>query len=276
MKRFVLFLLLMLVLAGLLAVCCYQPGPPATQSAKLPATSGPTHEHRPHIYAGLPRPTRPMVVKVLRNIGYVVGYSEERRDPLWAAYRLFRTADPQTHPRPSRFRIDDRTEARVRHEDFVGSGYDRGHMAPNYGIDVCYGRGAQLETFLMSNVCPQLAKLNQGLWQELEMTVARDYANRFEEVWVVTGPIFEDQPNKLTCGVHVPGAFYKIVVDEKDGGPRMLAFILPQSPEPGETLKALLVSVDAVERQTGLDFFHELEDELEQKLETETPSALWN
>ena len=51
---------------------------------------------------------------------------------------------------------------------------------------------------------------------------------------------------------------------------------MPQSPAQGQPLEALLASVSTVEQKTGLDFFHELEDELEQKLEAETPSAFWN
>ena len=52
------------------------------------------------------------------------------------------------------------------------SGYDRGHMAPNYAIDTVFGERAHKQTFLMSNIVPQRPELNQGPWKEIEQVVA--------------------------------------------------------------------------------------------------------
>ena len=41
-------------------------------------------------------------------------------------------------------------------------------MAPNWGVSICYGRQAQVETFLLTNVIPQTPALNRGLWETLE------------------------------------------------------------------------------------------------------------
>ncbi len=228
-----------------------------------------------HRYAGLPIPLRGQAVKVLENTGYTVGYCEDSKLPLWAAYRVFRVENPQTHTRPSRFLVDERTTSRVKHEDYTNSGYDRGHMAPNYAIDISCGQAAQRETFLMSNICPQLPALNRGLWAKLEMLAAKDYAQRFEEIWVICGPVFRGARKRLPAGVVVPDAFFMVFLDEEADRPRMLAFLVAQNAKAGDEPAASMVSVDDVERAAGLDFFAELEDHLEGRLEAERGAGLW-
>ena len=245
------------------------PSTPATPTVQTPATD-PYHLY---IYAGLPKTNENL--RLLTNKAYLVGYSETRKNPAWVAYRVFKVENPQTHARPSRFKTDERTLSKVNHEDYTNTGYDRGHMAPNYAIDICYGKDAQLETFLMSNICPQKPMLNQQVWEHLESTEARDDANRFEEIWVITGPIFDEQTEKFASGVEVPDAFFKILLDEQNGKPKMLAFIIPQGVKGNEVLKGFLVSVDKIEALTGFDFFTELNDQLEENLESATPTEMW-
>ncbi len=230
------------------------------------------------LYGGLPvGPTD----EVLVNTGYVVGYSDTKEDPLWVGYHVFAVSNPVSDKRPSRFRTDTRTAAQVSHDDYTNSGYDRGHMAPNATIDYCYGQGAQLETFYMSNVCPQTPTLNRGIWAKLEATV-RDWANAFTEVWVFTGPIFDDDVDTLASGMEIPDAFYKIVVDEDDIVPyvRVLSFIIPQEVPAGADLASYLTSVDEVEQETGFDFLSKIPRfagyaSLEEAMESEIPTQLW-
>jgi len=122
-------------------------------------------------------------------------------------------------------------------------------MAPNLSIDWCYGREAQIETFLMSNITPQTPTLNRGVWARLERLV-RDALEDLEEVWVFTGPIFCDE-NELPSGAAAPCSFYKIVVGEFDGNPRVAAFIIPQD---GGDLDSFLTSIDQIEMLSGFDF----------------------
>jgi endonuclease G len=230
-------------------------------------TQGPERADRPdrrYAYAGVPAERD---VTVLRNEGFLVGYSEARGCPRWVAYRVFRVGRRTSGERPSRFGVDERTRARVRHEDYTGSGCDRGHMAPNYAIATRYGRRAQLETFLMSNIAPQKPGLNRGPWRLLEERVARKWAEEFEEVWVITGPIFAEGGWRLAGKVDVPSGFYKIVLDEERGRPRVWAFVMPQAAR-GEP-DAWRASVDRIEALTGLDFLADLPDELEAEIERE-------
>lgn len=145
-----------------------------------------------YAYAGLPRPNGyPHTILVLINRGFISGYDEQRKNPVWVAYRLFNFTRHTIGPRPSKFLTDDRTKAKVRSDDYTNSGYDRGHMAPNSAIAQCYGDDAQRETFLLSNIVPQRPALNQQFWRLLEERVETTYAARLEEVWVTTGPIYD-------------------------------------------------------------------------------------
>jgi endonuclease G, mitochondrial len=171
--------------------------------------------------------------------------------------------------------VDNRTQAKVKSKDYTNTGFDRGHMAPNHGIATRYGKDAQLETFLMTNVCPQKPNMNRKVWRKLEAIVADDYSNRLEEVWVITGPVFAEKPERFPSGISVPTAFYKIIVDELNGTPRMLAFIVSQGVKGNEATRTFLVNVDTIEQQAGLDLFSDLEDGLEEKLESETAKEMW-
>ncbi len=239
-----------------------QPEPPA------PARGG-------HAYAGLPRAAGyPNPLSVLVNRAYTVGYDETRRNPAWSSYRLPAEALPQRFPRPSRFRADGRTRAQVRHEDYSGSGYDRGHLTPNHAIATRFGATAQEETFLMTNIIPQAPDLNQGPWRELEATLAERTAVAAREIWVTVGPAYRGATRRLASGSAVPSDCWMVVADETPRGPRLQAFLMSQSTPRSADYRRFVTSVDAVERAAQLDLFHELPDATENRLESETP-ACW-
>jgi len=85
-----------------------------------------------------------------------------------------------------------------------------------------------------------------------------------DEVWVVTGPIFDDDIEKLASGVEIPDAFYKIIADDS---PSFKAYIIPQDVAGSEMLEQFIVSVDSIESVTDIDFFWEFDDALEDSLE---------
>jgi len=255
----------------------------------------------------------------LTNTGYAVGYDDViTRNPAWVAYRLSAFHNTTTYPRPKRFRLDGRTNALVSPDDYTRSGYDRGRMAPSYAIGACYGRDAQLETFLMSNICPQKPALNRKVWRRLEARVLK-YARECEEVWVITGPVIWiprdwldenvdpawdgdphltdecDKEYRCVCDtwrrfdtselssmpvlpgtkVFVNMGYYKIILDEVEGKPRMLAWLIPQDVKGDEPLESFLTCVSALERVAGFDFFPAMDDAVEKKLESEWPKVMW-
>jgi endonuclease G len=228
---------------------------------------------RGQVYGGLPVAAAGPV-RVLTNTGYTVGYSDALGDPLWAAYHLTDGNVEDSPPRPEEFSTDTRTVARIETGVYNRSGYDRGHMAPNYAIATHYGKQAQTETFLMSNVTPQKHALNAGLWKTLEQKIATNYPGRFGEIWVLAGPVFGTHPDRLKSRVAIPEAFYMIVIDESDGRVRTEAFLFPQDAA-GADLDRYLSTIDEIERRTGLDFLSALPDEAENALEAKKAARTW-
>lgn len=216
--------------------------------------------------------------RVLRNDGYLVGWSDVRVGALWVSYQLNAVEDNRIGGRPG-FKTDWRTLWPVKTDSYFKSGYDRGHLAPNYAIAAVHGREAQVSTFLMSNMLPQTPELNRQLWQRLEESVMDHFAPRFERLQVISGPVypehFMDNVFNRVGLVEVPSAFYKIIVAPDAESPRALAFIMPQDVKGNEPLDDYVVSIDAVEARTGLNFFPDLTPALEAALESQLRVKGW-
>lgn len=220
--------------------------------------------------------------RVLRNNGFIVGYSDLRGNPLWIEYALTPVADNAPHlKRPSRFQTDLRGLNRVSHDDYTKSGFDRGHNAPNHAMSVLYGKYGQADSFLMTNISPQRPKLNQQVWQRLEEAELSFFAKNFGKVWVITGPIFGNNAERISSSlwhIDIPKAFYKIyVTEENDSKPAFaLAFIMPQTVTGKEPLSQFVTTIDTVEAQTGLDFLSDFDDKTENHLEGTIETVPWN
>ena len=213
--------------------------------------------------------------QIVNRVGYALGYSQRHKQPLWVAYRL--TADEVTNVvvrRADNFMFDASIiGGSATLEDYRGSGYDRGHLAP--AADMKWSPQAMEESFLLSNICPQKNAFNGGIWKRLEEWV-RGLAVRRGSVFVITGPIFPDDEEHVTIGaspVTVPKFFFKVVLDERPPK-RMMGFIMPNVPN--RNIYKFAVSVDEVEEATGMDFFNKLPKDEQDKLESECDTRAWN
>ncbi|GHC22816.1 DNA/RNA non-specific endonuclease [Aidingimonas halophila] len=215
--------------------------------------------------------------RVLRNDGFLVGWSDVRVSPLWVSYLLHDDKRSRIAERPD-FQRDWRTIWPVQPTGYRGSGYDRGHLAPNYALAAVHGRDAQQASFLMSNITPQRPDLNRRLWQRLEEAVMDHFVPRFDQLLVITGPIFHDDFSRGVLNrvgfVEIPEAFYKILVVPGET-PRGLAFMMPQDVKGDEPLDDFLVSIDEIEARTGLDFLPALNAEQQQRLESRIRTEGW-
>jgi endonuclease G len=218
--------------------------------------------------------------RILRNHGFIIGYSDLRGNPLWVEYALtLPTANTPSLKRPSHFETDWRSINRISHDSYHQSGYDRGHMAPNYAISQLYGEQGQADSFLMTNITPQKSRLNQKVWQRLEEVEIKYFTKIFTKVWVITGPVFTGATDRLKSSwtVEIPDAFYKIYITEvmPDKKPEALGFLIPQTVMGKEPLAQFVTSIDIIEAQTGLDFFTELDDRIETPMEATIDPLPW-
>ncbi len=273
-QRLIAAIAALLLLAALITAVVWALVVERNRTTGRATTQADAHELR--IYGGLPNSAgygHPIVV--LTNLGYISGYCEARRNPAWVSFSVSSITVGPSGKRLTKFLTDPRTRSGVSHQDYSNSGYDRGHMAPNYAIATRYGQEAQRETFLMSNITPQSPDLNRIWWRVLEEKEANDFAVRLERVWVVTGPVFDQRIERLASGVEIPDAFYRIILDEENGQPRVLAFLAPQTITGKEPLAQFLTSVREIERQTGLDFYPELPKEVQERMESAKAERLW-
>ncbi len=206
-------------------------------------------------------------ITLLANQYFCVGYVENQGNPAWVAYELRDMPAPLPRLKRPNFKTDTRTRSQIRPDDYTHSGYDRGHMAPNFSMSCCYGKAGQSETFLMSNIVPQKHTMNAGVWKTIEELEFLNLAARYECVWIVTGPIYNNANSpKLNHKVNVPDACFKIIVMRNTRGVFARAYIVPNG-ETASNPEKYRVSIDEIEKQTRLDFFAELPDDLENALE---------
>lgn len=228
---------------------------------------------RTHIFGGIPESDRPL--RILENAGFLVGYDEARGNPAWVAYRAFEPESLTAPERPEQFFVDRRTRARIEPQMYTNSGFDRGHLAPNYAISVLHGAEAQEETFAMSNIIPQSPNLNRRIWRDLEQRIIRRYTSRFSEVWTIVGPIYPNEPELIGGRVAIPEASFKIVLDEHDRGLRALAFLIPQTVDGDEDPAQFLTSIREIEERTGLDFLTALDRPVQDEIELHANRRVW-
>jgi endonuclease G len=216
-------------------------------------------------------------LKHLVNRGYSVGFDDTLPSPRWSSYRVFPYKDVHLE-RPSSFKSDARTASRVTTSEYVRSGYDRGHLAPNYAISVCYGEESQKETFLLSNIVPQLHALNAGLWKDMEQRIMKRYVSRYGTVWVQVGPVFTATPEKKVGRIPVPSSFWMVIseYEESAHGIRAIAYLVPHEEKWRDAeLTRYVVSIRRIEELTGLDFFPKLPKATQDRLESTPAPRAW-
>lgn len=157
--------------------------------------------------------------------------------------------------------------------DYKGSGYDRGHLAP--AADFKWSSTAMSESFYMSNMSPQHPSFNRGIWKKLEGSV-RNWADDNGEIYVVTGPILSGSFSTVGSNqVSIPNYYYKVILDYKEPEIKGIGFILPNQ-KLNSSLQSYAVTIDEVERRTGIDFYHSLPDEMENQIESTIDVNKWS
>jgi len=247
------------------------PPPSAAAPSATPASPDATIARSVHVALGVPRDADPSDDLYLDERAFVVSYNPEKHIPNWVAWRLDRSDFGATR-RADDFRPDLSLPAgfyRVNDNDYLHSGYDRGHLCPS--ADRTASRADNSSTFLYTNMVPQLHELNAGPWERLE-EYARRRARAGQTVYAVAGGVLGAPYPTIGHGVAVPTYDFKILVllDEGQGtndiskASEVLAVMMPNEHGVGEhDWTSYLTSVDAIEAATGYDFLNAISEPLQ-------------
>ena len=229
------------------------------------------------LFAGAPRRVAapaPNDIRILNRGEFIVGWSDRLRHPVWCAYHVRPAAPYDAGDRPG-FVKDKSVPAAPAASAYTRSGYDRGHMVPNYAIATRYGNDERKKTFLTSNIAPQTPALNRGVWRDVEHRIADLWTSRYGEVWVVVGCISDGNETLPGTDIDVPTQFYQVIVAQEGMDVRAIAVLFDQYVPWGAWAARDIVTIDELERRTGLDFNPELPSFIQDPLEADLPTRLW-
>lgn len=256
-----------------------------------------------HTFCGVPDEGNTLIRQ-----GYLLSYDADRRVPRWVAYKI----EPDYRNTPERdgpfdnYRTDPDMADPVVDGDYDGlfgsHGFARGHLAP-YGVmggdrdgDGQYASlddtendpedaHTVFESNYMSNMAPQHHyefNGSGGLWYKVERWIQDDLVQAGgRTVWVFAGTIFGPGPAEWVVSdknIVVPPVFFKVVIEDTftPEEPRVLAFLLPHQRVSHGDIDDFLVSVDIIEQLTGLNFFSELSEEDQRRVERTDTCANWD
>lgn len=213
---------------------------------------------------------------LVSHLGYSASYNPLTKIPNWVAYELTKEETMGTVKRDSRFYNDPSIPLNIQatFDDYRNKDrWDKGHMAP--AGDMKWSEQAMLESCYFTNICPQNRNLNGGDWRSLEER-CRTWAQKYGEVQIVCGPIIGDMKNGLLGEnkVAIPDAFYKVILVKIANSYEGIGFVF-ENKAGHKKLSEYAMSIDDVERKTGMDFFHHLPDRIEEILEAEYHNEVW-
>lgn len=232
--------------------------------------------------------------EIVKHTGFSLVYSEKDEQAKWVAYTLTKEqAASDVAERKDNFITDPSIKTGSADEKwYVHSGFDKGHLCP--ANDNTWSVDAMHDCFYMSNMSPQLPEFNRGIWKSLEMDI-HDLALDYDTLYIVTGPVLKSKHKLATLkpvghpelveghavlenhtesflrrqestlfSISIPEYFYKVILTYGKE-PKAWGYLIPQNTTEKDYNK-YSVSVDEVEKATGLDFYRVLEDKVEKRI----------
>ena len=227
-------------------------------------------------------------------LNYALEWDNTKRHANWVAFTFDTTTSADNVKRTDAWSVDPKlpAEMQVQESDHKNDGFDKGHLCASE--DRVYLKEANEQTFYYSNMSPQLKDFNGGFWRKLETRVqtwGRSTADGvYDKVYVTKGGTLNKllknfkgttvnggtpttDANGFTIhGLACPEYYYMAVLSQKDDVFHAIAFLVPHkegmTKNPSfDELKEYVVSVDKLEEETGIDFFCNLPDVLENEVE---------
>ena len=189
----------------------------------------------------------------LCHYSYLTVVDPAAKIPVYVSYTLTPQHALGCLPRTDAFAADASMPGGATPGDYSGTGFDKGHVAPDG--DMSFDNQAETESFLMTNMLPQLPSLNRGIWKLLETSV-RGWSYQQNQIFTIyAGPIYGAGDKTIGKGVVVPHGFFKIVIDDTTGA--VAAWQFPHAPNQGNLgndLTKFRVPVAQIEQTVGIKF----------------------
>lgn len=206
---------------------------------------------------------------IIQHSGFILKYDEKYEQANWVAYQLTKKNVLTNVRRTNNFKIDTMIHTGSSTlNDYNNSGYDKGHLFP--AADA-YNMNSMNDCFYLSNISPQKPSFNRGIWSSLENQV-RNWAIKFDTIYVATGGILQDSLKTIGKNVTIPEYFYKAILCLKDS--LAIGFILKNEGSKNN-LSTFAVSIDSLEKKSGIDFFPLLPDSVEIIIESKIELNKW-
>lgn len=219
------------------------------------------------------------------EVNFCVEWDIAKKAQRWSAFRWDNTNSGGYIKREDNF-IEDTDiplEYRTTYDHYRGSGYTRGHMCAS--ADRWNSLEANRQTFLYSNMQPQLYSFNGGIWANLEMKVRSwNTADFRDTLYVARGGTIDHTSDLIeitSTGLRVPKYFFMAILCKNksavNGGYKAIGFYMEHRSfyEDEKNLAPYIVSIDNLERLTGIDFFCNLPDGIENQVESNVTPAAW-
>lgn len=209
---------------------------------------------------------------------YSLEYSYKYKHSYWIAYRFDNTTGGNVG-RNEAYKPDPELPSQyaAKHNDYTNSGYTRGHLCAS--SDRQYSKEANQQTFYMSNISPQSGnRFNQSgsAWNTGEDKVQAwgyNISRSTDTLYVVKGGTIGEGMIKgyIKNEIAIPKYFFMAVLFRSGDNYKAIGFYMPHEnlkddPDKKDP-KKYLMSIDALEQETGIDFFHNLPDNIENTVE---------
>ncbi len=238
-------------------------------------------EDYPHLLLGNPSDAKEDAAEknnfLMKKKYFALSYNSKMGTPNWVSWHLTKE-DQGDAPRKRLFDTDTALPqgfTLISHKDYVGSGFDRGHMCPH--SDRAADEESSFATFIMTNIIPQAPNVNQKAWDQME-SYCRELTTKHRRLYIVAGPAGSGgrgshgfRTSIANGKVTVPSLCWKIVVVVPDSGAddvakinentRVIAVMMPNDNSVGLEWAQFRTSIDEIEKKTGLNFLTSLPDQ---------------
>lgn len=221
------------------------------------------------------------------GINYSVEWDTKKRSQRWSCYQMTASnrvsktsryySDTNQYPYDPELKVNEYFS----YDPFRGSGYDHGHICPS--ADRLYSKDANYQTFYLTNMQPQYHVFNAGIWEIMEGKLRswiHQSSNTKDTLFVCKGGTIDSVETAggvkdpilttLKNGLIVPKYFFMaLLYKSKNGSYKALAFWVEHKNEDhsNDPLSKYVINIDELERLTGIDFFCNLPDDIENEVE---------